>query len=154
MSDEPQQKPPRILPPNFLEICERRARKAVCATAWNDKTGREEIVGFRFHPLIADWPICKQAEAEGWAKDLRGALIHSVRQQMFLGQEIDVAKALPPDWWLKQRRKDAKRYRLAAEWQEKNLDSTFDARKFVGRLMASGDDLTERSKAMLGEAAE
>jgi hypothetical protein len=144
---------PRILPPNFLEICERRARKAVCATAWNDKTGREEIVGFRFHPLIADWPICKQAEAEGWGKDLRSALIHSVRQQMFLGQEIDVAKALPPDRWIAETRRNAERYRKSAEWQEKNLTSTFNARKFVGRLMASGDDLTPRSKAMTGEDA-
>jgi hypothetical protein len=143
----------RILPPNFLEICDRRARKAVCAMAYNDKTGRDEIVGFRFNPLIADWPICKQSEAEGWGKDLRSALIHTVRQQMFLGQDIDVAKALPPDKWVNQRRKDAERYRKAAEWQANNLTATFNSRKFVSNLMASGESLTERSKAMQGDAA-
>jgi hypothetical protein len=141
----------RIMPPGFLEICDRRARKAVCDTAWNDNTKRDEIVGFRFHPMIADWPICRQAEAEGWARELRAALIHSVRQQMFQGQDIDVAKAIPPERWIKETRKNAERYRKAAEWQEKNLPSTFNARQFLGRLMASGDDLTDRSMAMAGD---
>jgi hypothetical protein len=141
----------RILPPNFLEICDRRARKAVCATAWNDRTQREEIVGFRFNPLIAEWPICKQAEAEGWGKELRAALIHSVRQQMFLGQDIDVAKVIPPDRWIKETRRHAERYRKAAEWQEQNLPTTFNARKFVNRVLRSEGELTDRSKAMTGE---
>lgn len=147
------EQPARILPPGFLEICDRRARKAVCAMAWNPNTKRDEIVGFRFNPLIADWPICHQAEAEGWGKELRSALIHSIRQQMFLGQEIDVAKALPPDRWVADIRDRAAGYRKAAEWQAANLPSTFNARKFVGKVMAAGEDLTQRSKAMMGDAA-
>lgn len=146
------EQPARILPPDFLAICDRRARKAVCAMAWNPNTKRDEIVGFRFNPLIADWPICRQAEAEGWGKELRGALIHSIRQQMFQGQDIDVAKALPPDRWVADTRKHAERYRLAAEWQAKNLPTTFNARKFVGKVMAAGEELSERSKAMTGDA--
>jgi hypothetical protein len=121
--------------------------------AWNPNTKRDEIMGFRFNPLIADWPICRQAEAEGWAKELRAALIHTVRQQMFQGQDIDVAKALPPDRWISDTRKQAEKYRLAAEWQAKNLTTTFNARKFVGKVLATGEALTERSKAMTGDAA-
>jgi len=141
----------RILPSNFIELCTMRARKAVCAMTWNSKTNREEILGFRFNPLIADWPICKQAEAEGWAKELRSALIHSIRQQMFKGEEIDVAKALPPEWWINDTRRHAERYRLAADWQIKNLPASFNARRFVGQIMASGDDLSEQSKRMTGD---
>lgn len=144
----------RILPQNFLEICDRRARRAVCSVAWNETTKREEIVGFRFNPMIADWPICKRAEAEGWARELRGALIHTIRQQMFVGKEIDVSDALPPERWINETRQRAERYRKAAEWQAENLSATFNARKFVGNLMAAGDDLTDRSKAMTGDAAE
>jgi len=134
MSSETSQ-PPRILPPNFLEICDRRARKAVCGD-----------VGFRFNPAIADWPICKQAEEEGWAKDLRSALVHSVRQQMFLGQDIDVAKALPPDWWVRDRRKDADRYRLAAEWRDQNDVKKSKRTTFKG--------LSQTSIRMTGEQPE
>lgn len=133
---------PRVLPPNFLEICERRARKAVCASTWNDRTNREEIVGFHFNPMIADWPICQQAEAEGWAKELRAALIHSVRQQMFLGQDLDVAKAIPPDWWVRAARNNAERYRMAAA-------ARGDAK---GGFNFSA--LTKRSRAMTGEQPE
>ncbi len=145
------EQPSRILPPDYLALTEFQARKAVCAMVWNPKTKRDEILGFRFNPVIADWPICKQAEAEGWGRELRSAMIASCKRMMFAGEGLDPAKAIPNAKWIEETRKNAKRYRLAAEWQEKNLPATFNARKFVGSLLASGDDLTERPKKMTGE---
>jgi hypothetical protein len=145
------EKPTRFLPPNYIEACDFQARKAVCAMAWNPKTKRDEIMGFRFHPMIADWPICQQAEREGWARELRSAMIATVKRMMFAGEAPDPARAIPNEEWIKDTRRHAERYRKAAEWQAKNLPSTFNARKFVGSVMASGDDLTERSKRMMGE---
>jgi hypothetical protein len=147
------EQPSRVLPPDFVAFCNRRARKMICASAWNDKTGREEIIGFRFSPVIADWPICKQAEAEGWGKELRAAMIASMSRAMRKGENPEIRDVVPQADWIKTTRANATRYARAAQWQEKNLDSTFDARKFVGRLMASGDDLSQRSKAMTGDAA-
>jgi len=144
---------PRVLPPDFVALCDRRARKMICASAWNDRTGREEIVGFKFHPLIADWPICRQAEAEGWGKELRAAMIATMARAMRANDSPDVRDVIPNETWIKQTREHAKRYAQAAQWQNENLPSMFNASRFVGSLMASGDDLTDRSKAMTGENA-
>lgn len=142
---------PSVLPPDFVALCDRRARKRICATTWNEKTGREEILGFRFHPLIADWPICREAEANGWGRDLRAAMIATLSRAMRHGDDPELKDVLPKDDWIANTRKNAERYRKAAEYQAQNLPSTFNARKFLGSLMASGEDLTEKSKSMAGD---
>jgi hypothetical protein len=99
--------------------------------SFNPKTNKDEILGFRFNPLIVDWPICKQAEAEGWARELRAALIHSIRQQMFQGQEIDVAKAMPPERWIKATRHNALRYELSAKWRDRAVEECGSVDRFL-----------------------
>jgi hypothetical protein len=147
------EQPSRVLPPDYIALCDFQARKAVCAMRWNPKTKRDEIMGFLFHPLIADWPICQQAEREGWARELRSAMIATVKRMMFAGEAPDPARAIPSEKWIEDTRRHAERYRFAAEYQKNHMPDTFNARKFVGRILASGDGLTERSKAMTGDAA-
>lgn len=146
------QQTPRTLPGNFVELCDWRARKRICASAWSDKTKRDEIIGYRFHPLIADWPICREAEANGWGKELRAAMIATLARAMRAGYDPDLRDVIPKEDWLNNTRRNAERYRKAAEWQAQNLPAAFDARRFLGRIMASGEDLTEQSKRILGES--
>ena len=110
----------RTLPENFIELCDRRSRKAICAYAWNDRTKRDEIIGFRFHPSIADWPVCKQAESEGWGKELRAAMIATLSRAMRAGDNPELRDVIPRPDWIEMTRNNAERYRLAAEWRDGN----------------------------------
>lgn len=132
---------PKLLPPDFVAICDRRARKMICASVWNPKSEREEILGFRFNPAIADWPICRQAEDEGWGRDLRAAMIATMSRAMRHGDNPDIQAVIPQDDWIKQARKNAERHRLGIAHQS-GMPLTV-----TGRFRT----LTERSKRMMGE---
>jgi len=137
------EQPSKFLPPDFIQTCDFRSRKAVCAMAWNPKTKRDEIMGFRFNPAIADWPICQQAEDEGWARELRSAMIATVKRMMFAGEAPDPARAIPNEKWIEDTRRHAERYRLAAAQQAGTQP----------KRTGSFRTLTQRSKAMQGDAA-
>lgn len=133
---------PKFLPPDFVAICDRRARKMICASGWNPKEQREQIIGFRFNPAIADWPICRQAEEEGWARELRSAMIATMSRAMRHGDSPDIQAVIPQDDWIKKTREHAERYRLGVAHQA-GMPVTA-----TGRFRA----LSERSKRMMGES--
>ena len=65
---------------------------------------------FRGHPLV------RQAEAEGWGRDLRQHCIRVVRRQMFVKQDhSDIDKIMPDDKSIEHWRKQAARVRAADE---------------------------------------
>lgn len=71
---------------------------------------------FRGHPLV------RQAEAEGWGRDLRQHCIRVVRRQMFVKQDhSDIDKIMPDDKSIEHWRKQAARVRAADEWRAEVL---------------------------------
>lgn len=143
MGDEIHDKPKMltVLPPNAHTIFKKRARKIVCDEAWNEQTKEMEIVGFRFNPAIANWPICRAAEAEGWASDLRQQMISTLYQMMFHGQEPDPERAVKMvlgskmsgsnKTWEETTREHAKRYALAKEWRDRVCEEYGDMDRFM-----------------------
>lgn len=155
---------PRILPADFIETCDRRARRAICAQSWNPKTKQDEIVGFRFNPAIAHWPLCRQAEAEGWGKELRSAMIATLKRAFFAGANPDLSEVVPRPDWIEKTRERAAVYRAAEEWQTARIDEngTLDRwlaqhrPKNVGPAYSKGRSFTSLSdvtRRMTGDAA-
>lgn len=154
-------RPPQALPPNFLSLCDLRARKIVCAQAYNDKTKRDEIAGFKFNPAIADWPVCRQAEEEGWARELRGAMIATLKRMMFNFEEPDLARAVhmilnaktgaPGETWEAATRAQARRFALAKEWRERAVEECGSVERFIALKRLSGSSVaTARQRRSAG----
>lgn len=154
-------RPLTVLPPNALRVIDGRARRIVCDEVLHEKTKQMEVVGFRFNRRIADWPICRQADEEGWSSALRSALIDTLKRMMANGVEPDPAQAIElickakmddGRLWVDCTRKSAERYMMAREWQAQHLPEMFNARKMVRNIVGKGDGLTEQSRRMVGEA--
>ena len=78
-------------------------------------------------------PIVKQANEQGWAKDLRQHLIRTVRRQMLRGEPYDDIDRLMPDkdsiWFWRDK---AQRENSAAEWREQIIEQYGDLDTFLG----------------------
>lgn len=149
MGDEA--KPAQKLPPNWLALCDLRARKIVCAQAYNERTKRDEIVNYRFNPVIANWPVCRDAEAEGWAKELRGAMIATLKRMMFNGVDPDPAEAvnmilnaktsIPGVTWEQATREQAHRYALAKAWRDRAVAECGTVERFISVKRLAGSSV-------------
>jgi hypothetical protein len=105
------------------ESAEFQARCFVNGTEWHEKMQRMEpmaglwSVRFRGHPWVID------AEREGWARDLRSAVVTLVKRAILIGikpKDIEVTRVMPQkdlvDYW----RREAKRTQSAAKWRAEN----------------------------------
>lgn len=139
-----------VFPPNAIKLFDRRARDIVCDKSWNDKTNQNEVIGFRFNPRIADWPICREAEADGWARDLRSTMIATLKRMMAYGVEPDPARAIEMivaakmssgRTWLEETRTQARRYALAKEWRTRAVEECGSVERFIAVKRLSGSSV-------------
>lgn len=153
MQDEIRDRPKMltVLPPNAWKLFEKRARDIVCDQAFHEKTKQREVVGFRFNPEIANWPVCRCAEAEGWAADLRQAMIRTLQQMMLHGEEPDPRRAVKMvltakssgggKTWEEATREHARRYALAKEWRARAVEECGSVERFIAVKRLSGSSV-------------
>lgn len=129
---------------NIVSIAEWKAANFVCASARNPKTGKYEPIGFEFAIRFRGHPWVEASEREGWAKELRSHLRHTVKRRILEGKPYDVIEDLMPDKaWIEAARKQAERYAAAAAYRDQqqppasaqNLDAA--VRRIFKRM--SGD---------------
>lgn len=128
--------------PWLLDI-DYRARCYVHGSLRSEKTG--QIV-----PAYGEWsgpfmslPLVREAEANGWGAELRAFAIFGAKRRLFEGLKLDDPRALMPqdEGWITYRRQQAHKYRLAAEWREKNAPAAIGIPGLIHRMFP---DLAKR----------
>jgi hypothetical protein len=102
----------------------------VCETEHNPKTNRREPIGFKFSARFRSHPWAQQAEAEGWAKELRSHLRYAVKKRI-LGEMAKknpdlnvnlivphISEVMPDRDWVEKAREQARRYAEAKAWRD------------------------------------
>lgn len=102
------------------------ARVFVCGlvdeVAQGERTGRRVINTGHWSGHFADHPWVVAAEAEGWSRELRGAVILAVKRRMMLHQaHHDIDQLMPPKPVVEFWRGKAASEHDAAAWQEQNF---------------------------------
>lgn len=84
-----------------------------------ERTGIRPANGEWAHRFV-NLPLVKQAEAEGWARDLRAATIRNAEQCLYCKKPLpDAAELLPTDTdWIEAQRVRARRFADAKEWRD------------------------------------
>lgn len=98
------------------------ARCHVNGMRLHGRSKKMEPASGEFSNRFASHPWCREATAEGWARELRSHLILTVKRRIMLKEPYDVIEGLmPPKEWVEQAKFNAARYRAAADWQKKNM---------------------------------
>lgn len=95
-----------------------------------EKTGRKVIHTAHWSPVFIGHPWVDAAEAEGWGRDLRMAVIRAVKRRMMVGQpHHDIDQLMPSKDWVDFVREKAARERIAVQWRNEIAEKygSFDA---------------------------
>lgn len=138
-----------------------KAQAFVYGMRRNEKDGQwEPRFGGHYADRFLGHPWVDASIEEGWARDLRGHLVMRVSRLMAANKPFDDVATLMPDAKLIEHwRNNARRYREAAEWRERNKDSLerpvkgWSSTRSLGAVIR-GDrpgKLSDRSRAMTGD---
>lgn len=82
------------------------------------RTGRKVIHTAHWSPVFLDHPWVKASEVEGWARDLRTAVVLAVKRRIMGRRPYhDIEQLMPQQDLIEFWRDKAARERRAAEWQ-------------------------------------
>lgn len=107
----------------FIKACEHRARGYVQGTAYHDKLKSVQPVSGGWSVHFKSHPRVIEAEAEGYARDLRGALVAECKRRLMYSQDLGEPDELMPnrkEWWIAvreqaRREREAKASQVDAE---------------------------------------
>jgi hypothetical protein len=157
----------------LVRICEHRARCHVQGSAHHPKLKCIQPLSGRWSVHFKSHPRVIEAEAEGWGRDLRAAIVAECKRRLLEGKDFGEPDDLMPtrrEWW-EGVRANAERFRLAEIYREQTLGpvdaepkqplprvdrEAWRARR-EGRMpkpiqSITGVVLTDISKRMTGEA--
>lgn len=98
------------------------------------RTGKKIIHTANWAPAFRDHPTVKQAEREGWGRELRSHCVMAVTRAMFAGRPHHVIESLMPDAkWIDHTRQNAERYALAKEWRDEVIAKHGSMDAFLSR---------------------
>jgi hypothetical protein len=123
-----------------LEEVDYKARVFVCGLrrAVSPKNpemdGKMIVNSGEWSPHLRAHPLVRQAEREGWGRDLRQHCIRVVRRQMGCRLPYDDLDAIMPDdravkYW----REQQKRFALAAEWRARMVEGFGSYENFLAK---------------------
>ncbi len=107
-----------------FEKCDWRARCWVCGT-YRDSEGKITNQSAQWAPRFQDHPWVRDAEIEGWGRELRGHVIMALAKRMLIAQHSfrypAIEDLMPDAEWVKNTRMRAHVNAAGAEWQAENL---------------------------------
>lgn len=118
-----------MTPEQFIEhmrLCDHRARCYVQGSAHHDKLKSIQPLAGGWSVHFAKHPRVIEAEREGWANELRSALVAECKRRMVAGEDVSDIDALMPNrarWWVGVRAR-AKKYREAEAYRDERLERT------------------------------
>lgn len=87
-------------------------------------TGKKIVHSGHWHGRFKGHPWVEMANAEGWARDLRSAVIAETRRRIMARETYHDINALMPDKdWVEHQRKNAARFEAARKWREEVTES-------------------------------
>lgn len=87
-----------------------------------ERTGRKVIHTGHWSPHFMDHPWVQASEEEGWGRDLRMSVVHTVKRRIMAGQPYhDIDQVMPTKDLVEFWREKAAREREAAAWQEQHF---------------------------------
>lgn len=102
--------------------------------ASGERTGKKIIHTAHWAPAWRDHPIVRQAEREGWGRELRSHCVMAVSRAMFAGRPHHQIEEMMPDAnWIKHTRQNAERYELARAWRDEMVAKHGSMEAFYGR---------------------
>lgn len=109
-----------IWPEGFVKDASWRAAMFVCARTTSKKTGEVTTCQSEFNQRWKHLPIVQTAIVQGWGGELRGHLRLLVTKKILTGEPYgDVAKLLPDQKWINERKKHAEQIWHAKQCREK-----------------------------------
>ncbi len=104
------------------ERADYNARCYVNGMRLHGRSQKMEPASGEFSNRFASHPWCREATTEGWGRELRTHLIHTVRKRIMTGQPYDIIEDLmPPREWVEVAKQNAERYQAASSWQKQNM---------------------------------
>lgn len=110
-------------PPMTPQLADYRARCLVNGYERHEKSGELEPIGGAWSSRFKSHPWVSQAEAEGWAADLRMSCIAAARERIMAGvkpNDIQAEDVMPKAEYVAYWKDQARRAREAAEWRRAN----------------------------------
>lgn len=104
-----------------------------------ERTGRKVIHSGHWSPHFSDHPWVQASEDEGWGRDLRMSVVHTVKRRIMAGQPYhDIDQLMPRKDWVDYVREKALREKAAMAWRDEMTEKhgTFDA--FMTRVKGDG----------------
>jgi hypothetical protein len=99
-----------------------------------DLDGKMVVATGEWSPRFRGHPLVRQAEVEGWGRDLRQHCIRVVRRQMGCRLPYDDLDAIMPDAKaIKHWREQAERYAKAAEWRARMVEGFGSYENFLAK---------------------
>lgn len=86
----------------FMKLCDYRARCYVQGSAYHEKLKSMQPVTGGWSVQFKSHPRVLEAEAEGWSRDLRAALVAECKQRLMRDQDLGEPDDLMPkrrEWW-------------------------------------------------------
>lgn len=160
------------------ELADYMARAFVCGLVEQvlvdgTLTGKKVVQSARWHPRFVGHPWVDAADAEGWARDLRTAVIAETRRRIMAKEAYhDVNLLMPDAGWIAHQRAMAEKYAAAKKWRDEvteshgSVDAWLNKHRGGGRgeprplaapmrdvfeAMQKNSQLTERTRRMMGD---
>jgi hypothetical protein len=111
------------------ELADYMARAFVCGLVEQvlvdgTLTGKKVVQSGRWHTRFVGHPYVDAADAEGWARDLRTAVIAETRRRIMAKEAYhDVNLLMPDAGWIKHQRAMAEKYAAAKKWRDEVTES-------------------------------
>lgn len=103
-----------------LDQCDYRARCYVNGTC-RDADGKVTPLTGRWHARFDGHPWVMAAEAEGWGRELRSAIVQHLKARMHTQQKAfvwpQIEELMPDGNWIEYTRRQAEAYAIARQWQ-------------------------------------
>lgn len=126
-------------PVNLVALAEWKAANFVCHSERNPKTGKFEPLGFQFSIRFRGHPWVEASEREGWAKELRSHLRHTVKRRILEGKTYEnIEDLMPSKEWVSAAKKQAERFAKAKAYRDAEVPpvSAESLERLVGRLIS------------------
>jgi len=105
------------------DLAEYRARCVVQGYERHEVSGNIEPISGSWSMRFLSHPWVRQAEAEGWSRDLRASCVFAAKQRIMLGvkpNDLNPEDVMPKTEYVEHWRNEARKAREAYEWRKAN----------------------------------
>lgn len=98
------------------------------------RTGKKVVHTAHWAPAFRDHPMVRQAESEGWGRELRSHCTMAVSRAMVAGRPHHIIEDHMPDAaWVAHTRNNAERFALAKAWRDEIIAKHGSMEAFLSR---------------------